>query len=140
MSTEYGDEARAEIACDRAGDAGYLHLDDVLLPADFTAEQLHSALEAIGDVRIANWLTSKVRCPNCIHWAICEWHSNWTRQTQDAFVHLQGALKRDLDREEHEAANDYLYNLTQHGIAAGCRYFKPAVDWDSVGFAADQHK
>jgi len=56
MSTEYGDEARAEIACDRAGDAGYLHLDDVLLPADFTAEQLDSALETVGKVEIANWL------------------------------------------------------------------------------------
>ena len=52
MNTEYDDEARAKIACDRAGNAGYLHLDDVLLPADFTAEQLHSALEAIGDVKI----------------------------------------------------------------------------------------
>ena len=52
MSSEYREEARAEVGSDRARDAGYLHLDDVLLPADFTAEQLHSALEAIGDVKI----------------------------------------------------------------------------------------
>ena len=138
MSSEYREEARAEITCDRARDADYLHLDDVLLPADFTAEQLDSALEAIGNVKIAKWLTSKVRCANCVHLPVCEWHNNWTRQTQGALVDLQGALKGSYT-EEYEGP-DYLYNLIQDAIAAGCRYFKPAVGWDSVGFAADQHK
>ena len=126
MSTEYGDEARAEVGSEKA------------TAADFTAEQLDSALEAIGNVKIAKWLTSKVQCANCIHWAICEWHNNWTRQTQDALVDLRSALKGSYT-EEYEAP-DYLYNLIQDGIAARCRYFKPAVGWDSVGFAADQHK
>ena len=138
MSSEYGDEARAEVACDRARDAGYLHPDDVVLAAEFTAEQLDSALEAIGNVKIAKWLTSKVRCANCVHLAVCEWHNNWTRQTQDALVDLQGALKGSYT-EEYEGP-DYLYNLIQDGIAARCRYFKPAAEATEADPAADQHK
>ena len=99
MNTEYGDEARAEIACEKA------------TAADFMAQQLDSALEAIVDMKIADWLTSEVRCPNCVHWAVCEWHNKWDRHTEDL-----------------GAANDYLYNLIHHGVAAGCRYFKPAAE------------
>ena len=93
MSTEYGDEARAEVGSEKA------------TAADFTAEQLDSALEAIGNVKIAKWLTSKVRCANCVHSAVCEWHNNWTRQTQDALVDLRSALKGSYT-EEYEAQGD----------------------------------